>query len=266
MGTVEPIREPNAVDQCVFALQFSRELNEAETTKLQILKSDLEDQLPQHNDITVAGFELGAGEVRQHAEKIAGIRMFSENKDCPHRIVSNRPDWQLEVASNHLKIYSLNYEGWTPVLSKALEYIVAVKSALEVTDLITERIILQVNDIFLFDGDEAEYQQGDLFRDDSAFLTKHSSGMGWLWHVHQGWFEECQNSRLLHVLNIGTRSDASKPHLTIIEHVMQLHGAWPLNTIESESLQTVFGELHNKNKSIIRDLLSPSVLKRIGLK
>lgn len=265
MGTVEPIREPNAVDQCIFALQFSRELNEAETAKLQSLKSDLGDFLPQHNDITVTGFELGTGEVRQHAEKIAGVRMLSENKECPHKIVPNRPDWQLEVASNHLRIHSLNYDDWASVKKKALEYIHAVKSALAETDVTVVRIILQVNDIFLFNGEETEYQQSTLFKEDSAYLTKHSRSTGWLWHVHQGWFEQCQGSRLLHVLNVGTKRDAGKPHLTIIEHVMQLHGVWSLSTLGNEDLQTAFDELHIKNKSIVRDLLCPSVLKRIGL-
>jgi len=265
MGTVEPIREPNAVDQCVFALQFSREFNEAEIAKLQSLKNDLGDQLPQNNDITVAGFELGVGEVRQHAEKVAGVRLLSESKDCPHKTIPNRADWQLEVASNHLRIHSFNYDGWASVVSKALEYVFAVKSALAETGLDVERIILQVNDIFLFDGEEAEYQQSDLFKDDSAFLTKYSSGIGWLWHVNQGWFEQCQDSRLLHVLNIRTLKNAEKPHLTVIEHVMQLHGVWSLDALGREDLQTAFDELHNKNKSIVRDLLSSTVLERIGL-
>jgi hypothetical protein len=125
-------------------------------------------------------------------------------------------------------------------------------------------VALQTVDRFM-DSTET-YQISGVLNPDSRFLTKQALESGSLWHIHQGWFEENnQDQRCLNVLNLST-NDTPDGVSTTIDHNAQMifNSGKSVTHLESE-LADIFEALHNKNKDIVRELLSDEQKGRIGL-
>ena len=112
-----------------------------------------------------------------------------------------------------------------------------------------------------------------LFVKDNEYLSARCFKAGPLWHCHNGWFDmDSANGRVLNQLNIGS-GVVDQASTVSIDHRATLHLATPRQSLEALldppgeglGLPVVLDVLHDKNKSILRDLLQPEMLANIGM-
>ena len=167
----------------------------------------------------------------------------------------------------------LEYEAWNKVQDDGLKYITAVLAFLSLAGNPVMAIGLQFKDRYTFTGNSRDAQAALLFVKDNEYLSSRCFNAGPLWHCHTGWFDRLgADDRVLNQLNIGSGMVDQASTVTI-DHRATFHLSTPRQSLEallhpsggSRGLREVLDALHDKNKSILRNLLQPEMLAKIGM-
>lgn len=226
----------------------------------------------------------GIGEVlKEDLPNINELKRFSLNIDTTTQQQSGEfeasglslkrflPDgtlgWELQIMHDTVVATCRAYISWTTEKETAIKYLKAVLHVLERSDNIINGVTLQITDRFI-EPNIASYDIGEVFNKKSSYLTGNVLEQGPLWHIFQGWFDgNVVDERCLNILNISTNS--TQEHVSIIEHSIQYQISEPQQVStynhEVDKLSTIFDDLHEKNKTVIKELLCEKQLKTIGL-
>ena len=180
-----------------------------------------------------------------------------------------RPSWTLRVEGNTIVVSCTDYKRWDDISAKALGHIKAAIAFVNNDTNAVSSLIHQIVDRFVT-ANKDEYNIGQVFNTQSPYLTGQALKAGNFWHVFQGWFEDRQvfSGKLLNVLNLSTADNpASITITTTIDHAAHLRFSSPkaIGEFDNEFTRKAFDELHECNKSIIKQLLTSDQLKAIGL-
>lgn len=258
----KPISEKHAIDVASFIVVFERPFETNIIDSLPGLHERLKADYPTFNLTKTMEVNVTGSEISQKVGLASGGLMQNLQPD-------GRPIWTLRVEGNMIVVSCTDYKRWEDISSKALNHIKAAIAFVKTDSNAVSSLIHQIVDRFVT-ANKDEYNINQVFNTQSPYLTGQAIKAGKLWHVFQGWFEDRQEfgGKLLNVLNLSTaESPANITITTTIDHAAHLRFSSPkaLEELDDKFIRKAFDELHECNKSIIRQLLTNGQLKTIGL-
>lgn len=263
----------NAVDEVVFALVFLHEFDDSTIQSFtEKLPSELKESFPHSNKTNRISLNVDLSSLSTTESTVGGIALRnSESVDTS--------TWQIRAESNNIIIACRDYTRWDEIWNKAYDTFVKVLKLIKPLDNPLSEIVFQCSDIF-FEEDLAQYSIENVFTKQSKYLSSHVLDAGYLWHIHQGWYEKLEGNNLLNVLNISSQTiELGKVQASNIMHLLKLQLNPQMNGFDgfyldsqdielrkSTFLFNVIDEMHNKNKDVLRSLLNDTALIAIGLK
>ena len=262
MANPKPINELNAIDAVAFAIIFDTHFSKAEIKKLRSLKTTLQEELPNFDETTKVEVAISK-EDKQFSQEPAGVRLSRISPNSQELI-------SLQVSENQIVTNFRKYDKWDNIWPKAKLFIESTLKCLELKERCIVAVVLQYVDKFI--EEDKNYNLYDIFDKNSSFINKQiSSSYDNLWHLHQGWFENINDtSRKLNVLNIGTNREEQNT-ITIIDHAchIQFSKENKVPVIElndgTNNIEALFDDLHKNNKGVISKLLNSKQLEVIGI-
>jgi len=186
-------------------------------------------------------------------------------------------DWQVGIEDTLVKVNCGSYSRWDNVWPTALSYLKQVSAAFISPATPVVSFGLQYIDEFIWTGDIGAYDASEVFDSASEFFLSHMNREGHLWHLHQGWFvsnnlpEPGRRLERLHIdaLEQGPVKRFPTKIDTMLRHdLAEARGSFAevFNSIEGNILvERIFISLHQRNKEILKSLLTTEMAKRIGL-
>jgi uncharacterized protein (TIGR04255 family) len=253
-----PINSLNAIEAMSFVVILDKkELTQEEDKGLLSLKEKLKDDLPTFSQNTKVEAKFD-GKIIEQTTKLSGVTL-------QHLDSNKKPTWLLAINDNQITVNCFAYDSWDKVWPKAKKFIQETLEAIGINNCLISTFSIQCVDKFTQSNLEKDYTFLDIFKANSGYLTKHIAGVGRLWHVHQGWFDEkSKGNKVLNVLNISTVEKDSNL-VTAIDHIAQYRFKEPKKILKYTELDSYFKELHENNKTLIKSLLNNNQAKAIGL-
>lgn len=259
MTKFTPINKINAIDAVSFNILFDRNFSQSELQNLGRLQTEFSNKLPLFNRERTVQVSIDGTNIKESVQADAGVTL--------QRFMPNgKPAWILQVTANRISVSCFSYSRWNEIWGEAMEYILSASKSIELKSCGVQGVVLQCVDKFSSKSSD-DYDFGDLFNIKSRYVTKNAMDSDKYWHIHQGWFDSGENSRVLNILNIGTLELESKVYTTI-DHVSHMQfQKKPKAAVELfKSLDKIMLGLHENNKKVIKGLLSKEQLNAIGLK
>ena len=274
MSAYLPYSDKHSIQEAVVAVHFRAGFDpQSLDVVYRAVQSEWAAELPRVNliqqppDIKIG--EGGASFVLQESGSRHGIAGFEFSRvkadASPARVV--------RLIGNMLAIHFLDYNDWRTTLCASMEYICAVLSHLSFHDNPIMACSLKYIDRYTFDGPLQDCSVEMLLQERSDYLTTRCFDGGPVWHCNSGWFESLGNidDRILNQLNVVSTQVDQVPTVTI-DHNAVCHLRTPRQTIDSlftaligPGIEDILQKMHDKNVSILKALLLPNMLDRIGL-
>ena len=181
----------------------------------------------------------------------------------------------LQLTENVLSASVMDYESWPEARDHVSRCFVSVLRSLPLSRTPVTGFSLRFIDRFTFSGRPGEAKAGSLFVKENPHITAHVFESGPTWHCNTGWFDTtigAQGDRVLHNLNV-----SSQPidlfSAVVIDHNATVHLEAPRQSmaalwgppIGELALVDTLNILHDQNKKILREILLPEMLSRIGM-
>lgn len=256
-----PVNGKHSIEVAVFVAVFQRPFSHRAIEALSGLQELLREDFPSFQRTNV--FELRIDDTGTPSHHVGSEGVFLQKiRD------DGKQACTLKVESNVVVVQCFEYETWVITSPIALRYLQAALNVLAEEENPIVMFALQVVDRFV-EANREKYSIGQVFNKRSKYLSKHAIEAGYLWHVHQGWFEGSQvetSARLLNVLNLST-NDTPSGLITTIDHNVQFRsdGISVAIATNADRLSSIYDELHSKNKSVVGDLLNTKQRKSIKL-
>ncbi len=199
--------------------------------------------------------------------RLVGFELSKPRADgAPARIV--------RLSDDILMTSFFEYTKWDDVVRDSTSYFRAAIARVPLSEVPVQTFGLRYIDRFTFDGQLEQACAELLFKPAAIFLARHCFDAGPLWHSSIGWFEaRNEQERVLNRLNVVSTTVDDVPTVTI-EH----DATWQLQT-PRQSMESLFQpeegtrtpmvdalhDLHEGNKNMIRAVLLPDILEKIGL-
>jgi len=259
----KPISENHAIDVASFIVVFERPFEPSIIGSLSGLHERLKKDYPTFSLTNTMEVSITGSEVNQKVGVTSGGILQNLLPD-------GRRNWTLRVEGNAIVVSCTEYKRWEDISFKALEHIKAAIAFVNDDNNAISSLIHQIVDRFVTDNKD-EYKISQVFNTESPYLTKQALKAGKFWHVFQGWFEEKDDygAKLLNVLNLSTAENPANTTITTtIDHAAHLRFLSPkaIKEFDDEFIRKAFDELHECNKTIIKQLLTNDQLNTIGLK
>lgn len=258
----QPISEKHAIDVASFIVFFEHPFEANIVDSLPGLHERLKADYPTFNLSKTMEVNLTGNEISQKVGVSSG-GVFQKIRE------DGRPTWTLRVEGNTIVVSCTEYQRWNDISSKALDHIKAAIAFVKSDGNAVSSLIHQIVDRFVT-ANRDEYDISQVFNTQSPYLTGQALKAGKFWHVFQGWFDDKTElgGKLLNVLNLSTAENPANISITTtIDHAAHLRFNSPkaLDELDDKFIRTAFDELHEANKSVIRQLLTNDQLKAIGL-
>ena len=273
MSEYLPYAGLHSIEEAQVALHLQHEFDQQEIAPARAsVEADLKDVLPRSAElrggsITVELSSLEAS-VRPGAvpSNLAGFQFSRVRGD-------GKPAEVLQLSGNLLSVTVSEYTGWNKVRDDGIKYIMAALASLSLEGNPVMAISLQFIDRYTFNGNYKDAKAALLFVKSNEYLSARCFSAGPLWHCHNGWFDvDGADGRVLNQLNIASGLVDQASTVTI-DHQATFHLSTPRQSLEALlnpsgeglGLHVVLDTLHDKNKSILRDILQPETLAKIGM-
>ncbi|MCK1517124.1 TIGR04255 family protein [Bradyrhizobium sp. 190] len=269
-----PINDDHAVQSATFAIALNRPLAWSSIEALIKSSLDWRKELP--------AIDLPQTmEVQINPQTGTPVNRITRGVEFSHKRPDGSASWQLDVLGSEIRVTTTLYTRWAPTCAKAGDILLGVAGQLAMLEsargLGVLAISLHVADVFATTDEKPDYSE--LFaRNDRIPLALFSFGR--LWHTHSGWFmpRPAGFGSVLNQLNIDARTGTDDTSLTaipdtqiriIIQHNQIYRPTEPINfgsSGENALVDAVLREMpqmHQNNKAVLRDLLTPSMQQRI---
>lgn len=273
MGQYLPFADTHSIQEAVVAVHFRDEFPPDTVQKVQnVVRVDLRNKFPHMKtnhqlpklDITQTGHEL--------IVKQAGTPPILVGFELSKVKANATPARLIRFQGNALTVNFLEYSDWQASYQESSGYVASVLASMSLAANPVMALSLRYIDRYTFDGAPEEVQADLLLRKGSAYVTPYCFKVGLLWHSHAGWFMQLNGGdRVLNQLEIKSAMVDSVPTVTINHNaVCQL--AEPRQSVRSlfepgpnrTSMDDAFTILHRENDVLLRDVLQPAMLRRIG--
>ena len=266
-----PYSGTNSIQEAVVALHFRESVSSEVVRRAQhTAQTELKSAFPHFKEVhqvqeikvNPGGFSAEPGPVR-----LAGF-------ECSKIRADTKPARVLRFLDDMLTVNFLEYQDWQTTLQCSLKYIGIVLASVPLETNPVQAFSLRYIDRYTFNGPPHKSSTRKLFRDGTAYIVPRCFSVGPLWHCNSGWFEERdEGNRILNQLNVSSTMVDSVATSTV-DH----NAVWQLR-VPRQTTESLFGPssgektsckgaltlLHEHNVQILRDMLLPDMLKKIGM-
>ena len=180
----------------------------------------------------------------------------------------------LQLENNALSVSFMDYESWEATLKDASNYLRHALITLPLEQNAVVAFSLRFIDRYTYSGFPDNARADQLFVRRNPHITPHIFEAGPTWHCNTGWFEDPPKGgdKVLHNLNV-TSSLVNLSSSVTIDHHATRHLKSPRHTLDalleppSGAVGLVAAQeiLHDRNKSILGEILLPEMLAKIGM-
>ena len=272
MGEYLPYSEQHSIVEAQIALLFAGEFDPPQMESARrAVEAGLEGQLPRSAEIVQGSVRFDVTnrdtpvQTGPLSSSLAGFE-FSRTKG------NGQPARVLRLTNNQILVSVLDYEAWETTCRAVIEYIETVLLALALIGNPVLAIGLRFDDRYTFTGDHQAADAGLLFVEGNHYTAAHCFSAGPTWHCNTGWFTSHEAGRVLHNLNVASALVDGASTATI-EHAATLYLNTPRQSVEAlfsprtsnTGFRPVLDALHDDNEDILRAILKPDMLAKIGL-
>ena len=273
MGEYLPYADQHSIQEARVALHFQHEFDQQEIASARAsVEADLKDILPRSAELRGGSVTVNLSNLEPQVRtgsvlsSLAGFQFSRVRGD-------GKPAQVLQLSDNLVSVNVLEYGGWTEVRADSIKYVTAVLAPLSLAGNPIMATSLQFIDRYTFNGESRDAKAELLFVNDNEYISTRCFTAGSLWHCHTGWFDSPDPAgRVLNQLNVGS-GVVDQASTVTIDHRVTLHLSTPRQSLEallaptgaSHSFGVALDTLHDKNKSILRTILLPSMIAKIGI-
>lgn len=283
----QPINDAHSIVELVFFLNFSSNLRKEDILGIKEIFNEKYKKF--NKDTPVYKLEHKVKFNEEDTASIDSKKTTFSGFELESLDERGELNWGLSLSENKFLVHCLNYSSWEVTLDEIIGYISDVLEFLKDNDtLLISNFGLKYLDRFVYSENIEESKLVSLFNRENIFLAKNILESGDVWHSNTGWFEDMpedfiiENSYAFKCLNqLGVESKSNGKNNDIEEIIVSIdHGCFliPKKVIENDSkygievkhismgyINKCFNFLHDKNKIVLKGLLSDSMSKRINL-
>ena len=275
MAEYLPFREKHSIQEAQIGLLFLGRFDrqDIETTR-GVAEAELSDILPISAEVRGGSLQI---DITNPSEPSPMGSMSSDLVGFQFSKVQGNGQQArvLQLTENVLSASILDYESWDLASQHIGQCFFAVLRSLPLNRNPVVGFSHRFIDRFTYDGRPSEARAELLFIKESPYIAEHIFESGPTWHCNTGWFDTVigkERDRVLHNLNISSQPvDLSSA--VMIDHHATIHLEAPRQSIraiwdpsdEEIGLTQALDMLHDKNKGILKKILLPEMLSRIGL-
>lgn len=176
----------------------------------------------------------------------------------------------LSISRDRIVLGFNEYTRWQQVLDKAKVYFAEIMTALQGDGVEFDSIGLQYTDVFNWKDKPSSLDLNHIFNQESDYVAHNLIKSKDLCHCHHGYFEnslhQADCKKLLNNVNIEINEDDGFRKINITTtHQAKLTKNHNNYDHFSKTHEELLNELHQKNKSILINLLTDEVRKKINL-
>ncbi|PPD56985.1 MAG: hypothetical protein CTY10_01190 [Methylotenera sp.] len=266
-----PFGGNHAIQNVTFAIEWSNELTNAEIINVHQslepqLKAEFSRITPQN--VQKISFNMdSAGSGMPNVSPIFELSGFTY--DRPSAYGNSPSSRSIVISKNNLLVQINEYSRWEQVWADVERYFSIVLVLLPKSSIVN--IGLQYSDIFTWKDDLQKFDTKKIFRENSPFLVPNVHSLKGLWHSHHGYLVEHNDpQKYLCLDNVNVNLLDTSGILSV--QIVTSHRAtfatpiWYNGADELSCISKVMALLHHTNKSIIFNLLSDEVCRKINLK
>lgn len=274
-----PINPRNAILEAVVVVHLSRPALDFESAAVRALHPRLARDLPRLDDLQVGTFHFGSGGPPPHLPG-APVVMAAYKKDgtIETRLLLNGPI---------LTVNFLLYTRWSELWPKAAVWIQEMLDAIAAAHrpsiappLSVAALAHQIIDVFLWSGVPGDVSVADLFNDGPPRLPSAVwAAVGSPWYAAHSTSEPFTPgglplSALVDSLSVNLSEEQNVGWRLRLEHLVEARFGQPLSPTRlfaqarsggTPQAETIMDGLHARNHALMRSLLRPKVLTRIGM-
>jgi uncharacterized protein (TIGR04255 family) len=262
----EPIFPSHAIERCAAMVIFEQQLP---AKALQKVVDQAQSSFRNAGLETVSGANIG-----MQLDFVTGRATPLPPGAGPTIFTSRDRATNFIIAPNALTVQTGRYVRWQPFAGQfeelMLPFVQAYADIVSITSLQLEYL-----DRFIWTGDWGNLQLEHLLRPDSGFVVERAALSHGQWHSHSGWFDGEGAKRRLVNVNIDLVEfvpprgpPLAAPSVGITTLIREMPGPvsdQPTQYIEATSVQGDLEQLHFDLKTLLGEIIMPSLAQRIGL-
>jgi uncharacterized protein (TIGR04255 family) len=266
-----PFAEKHSIQEAQINLLFPSNFEQQSiTTARGVAQAELSDSLPRLAEVRGGAIQIDisnpdAPVPGNISSDIIGFQFAKVQGNA-------QPAQTITLSGNVLSVSFFDYETWIQTRQATSEYISTVLSALPLVQNPVIALGLRFIDRYTFDGLPDQAQAELLMSQQSPYVAPHVFSAGSAWHCNTGWFDQNTEDRILHNLNMASNLVDLSSTVTI-DHQATVHLRAPRQSTqtlftppgEESGLMQALDRLHEQNKEILKEILLPTMLTKIGL-
>ncbi len=271
MSEYLPYSGTHSIQEAVIAIHFRGRVSPEEVRYARdTAKAELDSVLPrlnEHHQVQEIKIEQGQLSQLSGEPRLVGFELSKVQADA-------KPARVLRLFENMITVNFLQYKDWGTTLTASLGYTKLLLQAVKLPANPVQAFSLRYIDRYTYDGSLNEPNAGLLLRKGNDYIAPSCFGAGPLWHCHSGWFEALNSvDKILNQLNVGS-TIVDQVSTVTIDHNAICQLSLPRQSIEAlfeppsgkdAGIEYALDRLHDKNGDILRNMLVPEMLDRIGL-
>lgn len=230
-----------------------------------IVKASLHNDFSKIEEMQVVSLQLSPDSISQSQQiEFGGVKLVKPGANGATEARS------VTITRDHCAVQFFEYTRWGQVKADFDRYMSHIVPAVCAYKPI-KTVVMQVTDVFTWNANPDELDLSEVFAKGSPWLPSHVFELKGLWHAHHGFFAEGTESKgytQLDNVNISrARSERGDVLQILMSHRATL--ANPCGIPEYDSAthigSTILEKLHGDNKSILKEVLTAQVLRKISL-
>ncbi|MBK6998668.1 MAG: TIGR04255 family protein [Rhodoferax sp.] len=265
-----PFAGQHAIQSAVFALEFSTELDVGEIGRLRLAAKGLKNEFPKLTDQhrTTVSFQMGPEQHPSASMDPGGFileRLGSEQGQ-----LQAQPLRVIVVSRENILIVINDYTRWEKFSFDISHYLTTLLKSINAQKGVSG-ISLQITDTFIWRSDPADLDLSKVFTIGSRYLVSNVfEPKALLWHSHHGFLVEQEDPikfQQLDNINVSRNIVAGTHQLQILtSHKATFpNPVYKILDASREKIFSVLNLLHEKNKEILKNLLTDDVQLKVNL-
>jgi len=277
--TFRPVNPRNAVLEAVALLHFNRQVFAPEAAAVRALHPRLAHDLPRLDEVQVATIAFGPGPPSPRLGAPVSMAAFKKDGTLETRVFLNG-------AGALLAVNFLLYTKWDELRPKAAGWICMVLAALReiggsdgIPPLQVTTVGHQMINVFIWDEADGGVTVRELFAEKPSRLADaawNAAGQPWfaMHSTNQPLDAESRNVALIDSLSFDLAEEPTIGWRLRLEQTLEARFAQPIDfddLVKGEQegrlapIDALLDRLHNETRSLMRSILRPDMLRRIGM-
>ena len=271
MAEYLPFADKNSIQEVQINLLFPANFEQQSIqTARGVVQAELSESLPRSAEVRGGAIQINLSNPEEPVPSYvpSDIMGFSLTK-----VQGNAQPAQSVTLTGNLLLVGFNeYEAWEKTREATSKYISTVASALPLVQNPVIALGLRFVDRYTFDGPPDDARAEFLMNSQSPHVAPQVFKAGSAWHCNTGWFDLNWTDRILHNLNMASNLVDLSSTVTI-DHQATIHLGVPRQSVQTlfdppgdqTGLMPALDHLHEGNKEILKEILLPAMLNKIGL-